>query len=84
MLQVSWYVIFQVQVFLVMIKGHISLKSATERVFLYNLCHMSNAKTIFHPGYYHSGSMAIFAFRYLCVVTHCYSNGPKNAIGPLE
>ena len=29
-----------------MIKKRVSLKSATENVFLYNLCHMSNVKNI--------------------------------------
>ena len=72
------------QVFLIMIKGHVSLKFATEKVFLYNLCHMSNVKTMCPPSYYHSGSMTTFAFRYACVVTHYCSYGPKSAIGPLE
>ena len=64
-----------------MIKRHVSLKSAIEKVFLYNFCYM---KTMCSPGYYHSGSMATFAFWYTCMVTHCCSNGSKNPTAPLE
>ena len=67
-----------------MIKRYIYLKSAIEKVFLCNLCHMSTVKTMCPPGYYHSGSVASFAFPYTYLVTHCCSDGPKNALGPLE
>ena len=45
-----------------MIKRHISLKSAIEKVFLYNLCHMSNVKTMCYTGYYHSALWQLLLF----------------------
>ena len=63
--------------FLIMIKRYISSKSAIEKVFLYNLCHTSNVKTKCTPGYYHSGSISAFTFRYTYVVTHGGSNGQR-------
>ena len=45
---------------------------------------MSNVKTMCPPGYYHSGSMATFAFQDTYVVTHCCSKWLKSAMVPLE
>ena len=83
MLQVYWFSKCGRE-FFIMIKMHTSLKSSIEKVFLYNLCHMSNVKTMCPPGYYHSGSMATFAFQDTYVVTHCCCKWLKSAMVPLE